>query len=185
MHLERSRNSSMYLWQLMNRTLLLRLPEKILMHIVIGKSFIQWFFQQHVMQICHDASVLRSSELFVKSDDLFPPGFYLLGCLAFPLPDWPVTPFIDFGSLKKIQRPFWVLGFWRSDLDVCLDLMLVTWTWLSNPFFQLAFYTIFASKWMRKMLICLMLITPTTMLVIMQNQDLVAIKWMVYDYEMA
>nr|XP_011424993.3 putative nuclease HARBI1 [Crassostrea gigas] len=54
----------------------------------------------------HDASVLRSSELFVKSDDLFPPGFYLLGDSAFPLLGWLVTPFRDFGNLTRGQRLF-------------------------------------------------------------------------------
>ncbi|XP_061186829.1 putative nuclease HARBI1 [Saccostrea echinata] len=54
----------------------------------------------------HDASVLRSSELFAQSGELFPQGFYLLGDSAFPLLGWLVTPFKDYGNLTRNQRLF-------------------------------------------------------------------------------
>ena len=54
----------------------------------------------------HDATVLRSSELFQQVDNLIPPGYYILGDSAFPLLGWLVTPFRDFGNLTRDQRLF-------------------------------------------------------------------------------
>ena len=54
----------------------------------------------------HDASVLRSSELFAQSAVLFPEGCYFLGDSAFPLLGWLVTPFKDYGNLSRNQRLF-------------------------------------------------------------------------------
>lgn len=54
----------------------------------------------------HDATVLRSSELFQQSDNLCPQGYNLLGDSAFPLLGWLVTPFRDHGNLTREQLHF-------------------------------------------------------------------------------
>ena len=54
----------------------------------------------------HDATVLRSSDLFQNSDVKIPADFYLLGDSAFPILDWLITPFRDFGNLTLEQKRF-------------------------------------------------------------------------------
>ncbi|XP_062576534.1 putative nuclease HARBI1 [Saccostrea cucullata] len=54
----------------------------------------------------HDATVLRSSELFQQAENLIPRGYYILGDSAFPLLSWMVTPFRDYGNLSRDQRLF-------------------------------------------------------------------------------
>lgn len=54
----------------------------------------------------HDATVLRSSDLFSQAENLIPPGSYVLGDSAFPLTQWLITPFRDFGNLNRPQRHF-------------------------------------------------------------------------------
>ena len=54
----------------------------------------------------HDATVLRSSDLFQNSDVKIPADFYLLGNSAFPILDWLTTPFRDFGNLTLEQKRF-------------------------------------------------------------------------------
>ena len=54
----------------------------------------------------HDATVLRSSDLFPQAENLIPRGFYLLGDSAFPLTNWLITPFRDCGNLNRQQRDF-------------------------------------------------------------------------------
>ena len=54
----------------------------------------------------HDATVLRSSEIFRNADELIPPGYYLLGDSAFPLLGWLLTPFRDLGHLNPQQKLF-------------------------------------------------------------------------------
>lgn len=54
----------------------------------------------------HDATVLRSSDLFQNSDVKIPADFYLLGDSAFPILDWLITPFRDCGNLTLEQKRF-------------------------------------------------------------------------------
>jgi hypothetical protein len=54
----------------------------------------------------HDATVLRTSDLFQQAEDLIPHGFYLLGDSAFPLTRWLITPFRNFGNLTQQQNRF-------------------------------------------------------------------------------
>lgn len=52
----------------------------------------------------HDATVLRSSDLFQQADNLIEPGYYVLGDSAFPLTRWLITPFRDLGNLKSSKE---------------------------------------------------------------------------------
>ena len=54
----------------------------------------------------HDATVLRTSDLFQQAENLIQPGFYLLGDSAFPLTRWLITPFRNFGNLTHQQNRF-------------------------------------------------------------------------------
>ena len=54
----------------------------------------------------HDATVLRTSDLFQQAENLIAPGFYLLGDSAFPLTRWIITPFRNFGNLTQQQHHF-------------------------------------------------------------------------------
>lgn len=54
----------------------------------------------------HDATVLRSSDLFSNCNEKIPQGYYLMGDSAFPLLRWLVTPFRDHGNLSRQQKLF-------------------------------------------------------------------------------
>ena len=53
----------------------------------------------------HDATVLRSSDLF-QNHDKIPNSYCLLGDSAFPILEWLITPFRDCGNLTQEQRRF-------------------------------------------------------------------------------
>lgn len=54
----------------------------------------------------HDATVLRGSDLFLQNNEMIPQGFYLLGDSGFPLLQWLITPFRDYGNLNRQQKLF-------------------------------------------------------------------------------
>ena len=54
----------------------------------------------------HDATVLRTSDLFENSDTKIPAGSYILGDSAFPIMGWLITPFRDCGNLTQQQKLF-------------------------------------------------------------------------------
>lgn len=53
----------------------------------------------------HDATVLRSSDLF-QNHDKIPNSYCLLGDSAFPILEWLITSFRDCGNLTQEQRRF-------------------------------------------------------------------------------
>jgi hypothetical protein len=57
----------------------------------------------------HDARVLKNSNLYSlasNADTLFPGNTHVLGDSAYPLQDWLLTPYKDYGNLNAAQRHY-------------------------------------------------------------------------------
>lgn len=55
---------------------------------------------------CHDATVLRSCDLFTQSSERVRRGYVIVGDSAFPILRWLITPFRDHGNLTREQKRF-------------------------------------------------------------------------------
>ncbi|XP_060553286.1 putative nuclease HARBI1 [Ruditapes philippinarum] len=74
----------------------------------------------------HDARVLRNSPLFksasaAESEEIymFPINTHLLGDSAYPLSNWLMVPFKDFGNLNEIQKRY---NYKHSSTRVCIEI---------------------------------------------------------------
>lgn len=54
----------------------------------------------------HDARVLRYSSLFAEAGQLFAQNHHILADNAYPLQNWLITPFKNFGKLTRLQLSF-------------------------------------------------------------------------------
>lgn len=70
----------------------------------------------------HDARVLKNSPLYDKitenRDELFPGNTHLIGDSAYPLKDWLLTPYKDFGNLTNDQKRY---NFIHSSSRMCVE----------------------------------------------------------------
>lgn len=73
----------------------------------------------------HDARVLRNSPLFksasaAESEEIymFPINTHLLGDSAYPLSNWLMVPFKDFGNLNEIQKRY---NYKHSSTRICIE----------------------------------------------------------------
>lgn len=111
-------SSKMYWELLMEAKFILLLQNTCIRLISIVKGFIRLFCLLPVTNLSfnyvwtgnpgstHDATVLRSSDMFSNCNEKIPQGYNLMGDSAFPLIRWLVTPFRDHGNLNHQQRLF-------------------------------------------------------------------------------